>query len=136
MKQLCSNQKYQVVFEEYAEQHYIKDFEKKYKTHWSVTRRSIADALERITNLEGTSRLDFIYKSNRETYLFKFDFKIAKTDFSPKTSGNRCIVEVYNQKLEVKVLLVYAKNHIDRPDGQETMWWRGHVENTFNISRA
>jgi hypothetical protein len=136
MKQLCFNQKYQVVFEQYAETHYVKDFEKKYKTNWAVTRQSIESSLERIFNLEGTSHLDFIYKTTKETLVFKFDFKVAKTDVSAKTSGNRCMVEVYNQKMEVRVLLVYSKGHIDRSDGQETMWWRGHVENAFDICRA
>ncbi len=136
MKRLCSNQKYRVIFEEYAERHFIKDFEKKHKAHWSVTRRSIEDTLERVANLEDSSSLDFIYESSRGTCIFKFDFKIAKTNVSSKASGNRCILEVCNQRLEVKILLVYGKSHIDRPDKQETMWWRGHIENFFNISRA
>ncbi len=136
MKQLCINQKYQVVFEPYAEKHFVKDFEKKHRINWGITRQSIESSLERIFNLEGTSHLDFIFWTTRETSIFKFDFKIAKTDVSAKTSGNRCIVEVYNQRMEVRILLVYSKGHIDRADKQETMWWRGHVENAYGICRA
>lgn len=134
MKQHFINQKYVVVFEEYAEKHYIKDFEKKHKVNWDVTRQSIQDYLERIANLSGTSVLDLICNSNRDVLLVKYDFKVAKTNVSPKTSGNRCILGVCNKKLEVRVLLVYCKDHVDRSAKQETLWWKEHVFTEFGIS--
>ena len=133
MRPLFINQKYSVIFDEYAEKHYIKDFEKKYKTRWEITRQSIIDTLERLANLVETNYLDVICNSNSSSCLAKFDFKIAKTNVSPKTSGNRCILEICNQKPEVRVLLVYCKDHIDRPTGQETVWWKEIVKNQFGL---
>jgi hypothetical protein len=127
MRQHFIDSKYSVVFAEYAERHFIKDFEKKYKKNWDATRQSIVDALERISKLSGTNYLDFVCPSNKETFLAKFDFKVAKTNVSAKTSGNRCILEVCNKKLEVKILLVYCKDHIDRSSKQETLWWLEHI---------
>lgn len=125
-----------VVFHDYAEKHYIGDFSKKYKAHWDATRQSIKDALERISNLSGMSCLDFICKSNNNTYLVKYDFRVAKTNVSSKTSGNRCILEVCNGKLEVSVLLVYCKDHVTRSNKQETIWWKEHLKGSFNLCCA
>lgn len=136
MRQHFINQKYNVVFDEYSEKCFIKDFEKKYKKHWYATRQSIHDTLERIANLSGTSYIDLICTSNKDTFLVKFDFKIAKSDVSAKSSGNRCILEVCNKKMEVRVLLVYCKDHIDRSANQETLWWKEHISTTFNLCCA
>lgn len=133
MRQHFISQKYKVIFDEYAERHFIKDFEKKHKKHWDVTRLSINDSLERIANLSGTNVIDLICTSNADTFLVKYDFKVAKTNVSPKTSGNRCILEVCNKKMEIKVLLVYCKEHVDRSDGQETLWWREHVSTSCGL---
>ncbi len=133
MKRHFISQKYSVIFDDYAERCYIKDFSKKHKGHWGPTRQSINDALERIANLSNTSHLDVICVSNKDTIIAKYDFKIAKTNVSAKSSGNRCIVEVCNEKLEVRVLLVYSKNHIDRPDKQETLWWKEHIVSCANL---
>lgn len=127
MRQHFIDKKYSVVFDEYAEKFYIKDFAKKHKAHWDVTRLSISETLERIAKLSGTSVIDMVCPTDKDTFLVKFDFKVAKTNVSPKTSGNRCILEVCNNKLEVRVLLVYCKDHIDRKDKQETLWWKEHV---------
>lgn len=133
MKPRFINQKYSVSFHEYSEKHYIKEFEKKYKTHWDSTRKAIVSSLERIANLDGTNSLDFICISNQKTILAKFDFKVAKTNVSPKSSGNRCILEVCNEDLGVKVLLVYCKDHIDRKINQETLWWKEHVATSCKL---
>ncbi len=132
MRQHFTDCKYSVVFSEYAEKNYIKDFEKKHKNHWIATRQSIKEILERIANLSGTKCIDFICSSNRDTCLVKFDFKMAKTKKSAKTSGNRCILEVCNKTYVIKVLLVYSKDHITRI-GQETLWWKEHVGTSDNL---
>jgi hypothetical protein len=130
------SQKYSVKFDEYAEKRFIKDFKKKYKGNWDATRLSIEDTLVRIANLEGGNQLDIICTSVAGTYLVKFDFKVAKTNMSAKTSGNRCILEVCNQTFKVNVLLVYCKDHIGRSDGQETLWWKEEIENQYNLCCA
>lgn len=132
MRQHFTDCKYSVVFSDYAEKNYTKDFEKKYKKHWDVTRESIITTLERISNLSGTKLIDFICISNKDTCLVKFDFKVAKTNKSAKTSGNRCILEVCNRTFSVRVLLIYSKEHISR-DGKETLWWKEHISTSCNL---
>jgi hypothetical protein len=136
MRQHFINQKYSVVFDECAEKCYIREFARKHKKNWDVTRQSINDSLERIANLSGTTCLDVICASNKDTCLAKYDFKIAKTNVSAKTSGNRCILEVCNKKMEVRVHLVYSKEHISRSSGQETLWWKEHLNTSCSLSCA
>jgi hypothetical protein len=133
MRQNFINQKYSVEFDNFTERNYIKDFEKKYKGAWDATKLSIVDSLERIYNLSGTKLIDVICISNCNTFLTKFDFKVANTKESAKTGGNRCILEVCNKNLKIKILLVYGKYHISRSDGQETLWWKEKILENFNL---
>lgn len=133
MRQHFIDQKYQVDFDDYAKKHFIKDFEKKYKSRWEVTQKSIKESLERIANLSGTNCIDFICNSNKGTCLVKYDFKIAKSDVSAKASGNRCILDVCNSSLKINILLIYCKDHIDRSKGQETIWWKEHVQDNCGL---
>jgi hypothetical protein len=133
MKQNFINHKYSVIFDEYTEKHFIKDFEKKYKNAWIITKLSITDSLERIYNLSETALVDVICPSNCQTFLAKFDFKVANTKESAKTGGNRCILEICNKTLMVKVLLVYSKYHIGRSKNQETLWWKEKITDNFNL---
>lgn len=134
MKPVFINRKYLVVFDEYAKKHYEKDFKKKYKGAWPSTKKSIEETLERISNLDGLDVLDPICKTNKDTFLFKFDFSIAKSNLSAKGSGNRCILEVCNNSCCVKIILIYCKGHIDRPDKQETLWWKEKMLDEFGLS--
>ncbi|MCX6717120.1 MAG: hypothetical protein NTU76_00375 [Candidatus Taylorbacteria bacterium] len=131
MRQNFINQKYSVVFDGYTERHFIKDFERKYQNSWEVTKLSITESLERIYNLSGTKLIDVICISNCDTFLTKFDFKVANTKESAKTSGNRCILDVCNKSLKIRVLLVYGKMHIDRSEHQETLWWKEKIMENF-----
>lgn len=125
--------KYSVIFDEYSKKCFIKDFQKKHKGNWPVTERSIIESLERIANLSKTEHLDVICRSNKETFIAKYDFKIAGTKKSSKKSGDRCILEICNETFCVKVLLVYGKNHISRSKGQETLWWKGIIGSVFDL---
>ena len=133
MRQNFIDVKYSVIFDDYTARYYIRDFERKYKERWDVTRKSIEETLERIARLSGTNTIDVICPSNKDTFLVKFEFKVAKTDVSAKSSGNRCILEVCNNKMQVRVLLVYCKDHIER-NGKETLWWMEHVSSGFGLS--
>jgi hypothetical protein len=42
---------YSVQIEDFAQRHFIKSFEKKYKGHWDITLQAIFAALERIDML-------------------------------------------------------------------------------------
>lgn len=127
------NRKYSVDFDSYTKGHYEKYFTKKYKGNWIATKESIKDSLERIYNLKDLNVLDCICCSNKNTVLLKFDFSIAKSKISPKKSGNRCILEVCNKSCCVKIILIYCKKHIDRPDGQETLWWKEKIKERFQL---
>lgn len=127
------NTKYSVFFDDYAVKHYEKDFKKKHRKAWDITRISIIETLERISKLDGMEVLDPIFKSNNDTFILKFDFSIAKTKVSPKRSGNRCILEVCNNSCCVKIILIYGKHHIDRPEGQETIWWQEKIKDQFGL---
>ncbi|MCK9187342.1 MAG: hypothetical protein PHS16_03145 [Candidatus Colwellbacteria bacterium] len=124
---------YEVSFDPYAERHFIKDFKKKYRKRWDDTRKTMEFSLARIANLEGKKLIDKLGPSNNNTLIAKYDFKVDKNEESPKKSGNRCIIEVCNKTLAVKVLLVYGKNHINRPRNQETVWWKEIIKDQFGI---
>ena len=80
---------YSVQIEEFAERHFIKSFQKKYKTK----------------------------------------FKVAGTQESAKTSGNRCIVAWNQSKQFVSVLLVYTKT--DLSGTNETAEWIRIIKNNY-----
>ena len=82
-----------VEFSDFAEGHYCKDFSKRYtKKQWIETRKTIIATLERAYAFQQTSRIDNIkYSQEHRIGIFKLDFAVAGTNFSPKKSGNRVI---------------------------------------------
>lgn len=134
MRKNFINEKYKVDFTEFSKKNFIKKFQKKYGKSWEPTEQSIQETLERIANLSGTNYISYICKTNRDTFLVKFEFKVAKTKTSAKKSGNRCILEVCNDKLKINILLVYCKSDISRRDGQETLWWKELVSSEFDLT--
>lgn len=119
---------YSVEITDFAEKRYIKSFEKKYRSHWDVTRRAIIAELERIDTLLLTDRAETIHVT-KEVKIIKTKFKVAGTKESAKTSGNRCVVAWYPEKRLVSVLLVYAKT--DLGDGNETAQWERIIKENY-----
>ena len=117
-----------VNIKEFAERHYIKTFEKKYKKFWEVTLRAIVAELERIDTLLQTDRAETICDVDG-VRIVKTKFKVAGTKESAKTSGNRCIVTWIPDKQLVHVLLIYAKT--DLGGGNETARWAGLVRGNY-----
>lgn len=117
-----------VQIEKFAENHYIKSFEKKYKKHWDVTRKAIIAELERVDTLLLTDRAETISVSG-DLKLIKTKFRVAGTNESAKTSGNRCIVVCDVAKRAVNVLLVYSK--IDLRGHNETAEWREMIRSNY-----
>ena len=119
---------YGVVFELFAQRHYIKNFAKKYKGAWTAT--------ESYLRLEFT-KIDLLFlKSIAETIsdfeeikLCKTEFKIAGTEVSRHGSGNRCIVAIHKDEMMVHVLLVYGKTDVRGP--RETDWWQGMIRDNY-----
>ncbi|MDR0950673.1 MAG: hypothetical protein LBM13_03460, partial [Candidatus Ancillula sp.] len=81
-----------VSFTKFAETHFLKKFRKKHKgKRWEITEKSICDDLARIANnLQKTQQVDQLYHSEN-LWVFKYDFRVAQTNESPKSSGNRCV---------------------------------------------
>lgn len=123
--------KYNVVFEPFAERHFMKSFAKKYKSSWAKTRDYIEFMCGRIDNVLESQRADLIAVSSDGRYrLVKLDFAIFGIKMSPKKSGNRCILCVDGKLELVRVLLVYAKT--DLPAKNETQEWKRLVRDEYD----
>jgi hypothetical protein len=120
---------FQVEFSWYAETHFCKDFLRKYKPRqWIETKKTISDTLKRAFMVQQTSLIDVLSYSQEDNLgIFKFDFKVAGTNFSPKSSGNRAIFSLSNDTGKIKVLLVYGKDHCDKKYS-ETQWILAHIK--------
>ncbi len=120
---------YRVEWDEYTKRHYAKVFQKKYRDEWAPTVRDITSVCERIDNMLQYDRADLICAQN-EYKLVKLDFAIEGSRISPKSSGNRCILFIDENKRLVRVLLVYSKNEICVPN--ETQKWKTVVKEQFS----
>jgi hypothetical protein len=120
--------KYSVIVERFAERHFIKKFKKKYKKAWDMTWKAINDELKRVDALFKTSIAQEIVKT-KNIRIVKTKFRIAGTNQSKNTSGNRCIVAVQEDIKIVYVLLVYHKN--DLGNGNETVKWKQMVKKNY-----
>lgn len=119
---------YSVQIEGFAERHFINSFEKKYKKHWDITLLAIIAELERIDTLLLTTRAETICHVG-DVRIVKTKFKVARTNESAKTSGNRCIVAWHADKQFVYVLLVYGKT--DLGGSNETAKWKNLVKENY-----
>ncbi len=119
---------YSVQIEDFASRHFIKSFQKKYKASWDVTLIAIKAELERIDMLLLTDKAEAIYDTG-ELKIIKTQFKVAGTNESAKSSGNRCIVAWYPVKQFVSVLLVYCKT--DLSGHNETAQWKKIIRDNY-----
>jgi len=120
--------KYNVVFEDYTKRHFIKNFEKKYKSKWNKTQDDIIFVCEHIENMLLTKRADLMSVAENSR-LVKLDFAIFGLKVSPKSSGNRCILFLDDEIKIVKVLLVYSKNDIST--NNETQAWKNIIKSQY-----
>lgn len=123
---------FDVVFSSYAETHFCKDFCKKYKEKkWLATKNTITGTLQRAFMMQQTSLIDVLkYSQEDNVGIFKYDFKIAGTIFSPKTSGNRAIFSLNNLTGKITILLVYGKDHCSKKHS-ETKWIFEQIKTNF-----
>lgn len=120
--------KYQVIFEHFAERHFIKSFAKKYKGAWDFTYNLLCQEFEQIDLLFFKSIAEEINHC-KNIKICKTEFKIAGTNQSRHGSGNRCIVAVHKDTCTVNVLLVYHKN--DLGNGPETAAWKQIIKDNY-----
>lgn len=124
-----NSQNFEVVIEEFAERHFVKNFRKKYKDAWDITERAIIASLARVDNLIGkTTQIEIIH-SKREHRIAKLDFSVAGTRLSAKSSGNRAIVYINVNSRVCRLLIIYSKNDICSPD--ETQKWKNMMKNNY-----
>ncbi len=121
---------FQVSFADFAEKHYRKKFRKKYPNKaWEITETSIMLFLKGIYQLKDTNLLDCI-KFCEPYGLFKFDFAVAGTQKSPKDSGNRIILFLDNEEENIKILLIYHKDDLEKRNS-ETSAWKKLIKNNY-----
>ncbi len=119
---------FSVQIEAFAEKHFIKSFEKKYRNNWDLTLRAIIEMLERVDALLKTSKAETICDFGSQKFI-KTEFRVFGTKDSAKTSGNRCIVVADYAKREVKILLIYTKT--DLSGHNETAEWQRLVKENY-----
>lgn len=124
-----NNQDYRVVFEEYVEKHYIKDFERKYKSQWDVTRRALFVELKHLDNLIENCRTNppIHMTQDRTQWILKHEFVVAGQRVSRKASGCRLIAYVDENQKKISILLIYHKNHMGKSTN-ETAWWENIIK--------
>jgi hypothetical protein len=120
---------YKVVIEPYSERHYIKSFQKKYKTHWDVTWRGLLEELKRFDAILKETEIADEIVVNGQVVIWKIDFRVHGTKFSRKKSGNRMIVAVHADTQTICVLLVFHKNDISSHN--ETATWKKMIREEY-----
>ena len=119
---------YRVQIEEFAEKHFLKSFEKKYKSHWTPSFDAIVTELQYIDKLLDTDKAELIL-DKVSMKIVKTQFRVIGTKESAKSSGNRCIVAVHEDLKLVKVLLVYTKT--DLSNSNETAAWKRLIKENY-----
>ena len=109
---------FNVTYREYAKSHFLKEFEKKYKgKQWEKTELSIFEDLKRLrvenNTTQQSSQIDQL-KHKDQYWLFKYDFRIAGTNQSTKSSGNRIVGFIDNNENKVEILLIYNKTNLPK----------------------
>lgn len=129
-----NNELFSVTYTNYSKRHYLKDFQKKYKgKQWDFTERSFIQDLMRLrmenNTTQSSSQIDEL-KYNEHEYLAKYDFKIALTNESTKSSGNRCVLYINNIKNIIEILIIYNKTHLPK-NKDETKFIMDEIEANF-----
>ena len=80
--------------------------------------------------LETTQQVDeLLYKDSR--WIFKYDFAVAQTRKSAKSSGNRCVVFLDSNCNEAEILVIYHKDDLPKNMGEQA-WIKSTLINTFS----
>lgn len=119
---------YCVDIEKYAERHFIKSFAKKYGKAWDITIEALKRELQSFEVLLLKTIAEIIVE-NEEFKISKVEFKVAGTNESRHSSGNRCIIAINNKNNSIKILLLYHKN--DLGDGNETSKWKQIIKENY-----
>lgn len=116
---------YNVIVSEYAKKHFMKSFIKKYKS-WDKTFEFINIMLSDIEFYLTSTKAEKIHICDT-WYIAKCEFKIVWSNHSAKTSWNRIIVFVDEERKQSSILLIYSKT--DVWNHNETTWWEQEIKN-------
>lgn len=119
---------YSVSVEAFVERHYIKTFQKKYKRAWDLTLSALIREFQSFDVLFQKSIAETITDSST-VKICKTEFKVAGTNMSRHSSGNRCIVAIHKDTQHVKILLIYHKN--DLSGHNETAAWKQTIRDNY-----
>lgn len=126
---------FEVIFPSYVENHYRKDFTKKYKgEQWIRTENSFVEDLKRLrveTNTTQKSKQIDQLKYKNLYWLFKYDFRIAGTKESTKTSGNRIVGFIDYKLNKIQILIIYNKTHLPK-NKSETSYIEETVKSNYS----
>lgn len=125
---MCTNKKYDVIVGEYARNHYIKPFKKRYKNVWDTTWLLVDIISSQIYKYFEKSIASKIFEIEWK-YIAKCEFSIAWSNKSHKKSWNRFIVFVDEELWKTTILLVYAKTDIKWSN--ETEWWKKEIKKNY-----
>lgn len=120
--------RYAVTVEPFAERHFIKSFEKKHKNAWVITRETIIRELESVEVLFQKAIAETIIDSPG-VKICKMDFRIAGSQESRKSSGNRIIISIDKAAHCVRLLFLYGKTDIR--GSHETAWWKEVIKENY-----
>ena len=112
-----------VSFSDYAKRHFLKRFEKEYNgKQWDVTVESIFQDLARIktssSDLQKTRQVDELWHKDNY-WIFKYDFRVAQTKESTKSSGNRCVAFLDNSANKIVIMIIYGKGDLQKNIGEQ-----------------
>ena len=112
-----------VEFSDFAKKHFLRYFEKTYRgKQWRITVDSIVEDLKRIKicgySLQFSRQVDELWHKG-DYWIFKYDFAVAGTKRSTKSSGNRCIVFMNNAMDYIEILTIYHKNNLPKNVGEQ-----------------
>ena len=129
-----SNTPFYVSYKDYAKTHFLKDFEKKYKgKQWEKTEASYMEDLRRLrmpnNKTQQTMQVDQLRFKN-DCWIFKYDFRIAGTNESTKSSGNRIIGFIDSKANKLEILLIYGKTDLPKNMG-ETAYINSIINNFY-----
>lgn len=119
---------YKVSFEPFTVRHFVKTFSKKYKGAWDTTLYFLTEEFRFFDVLFDKNIAETIVNA-KDIKICKTEFKISGSNISRHASGNRCIVALYQDICQVKVLLVYHKNDLSRHN--ETAAWKQVVRDHY-----
>ena len=120
-----------VKFSGYAKHRFLKRFEKDYiGRQWDVTIESIIQDMARMktgdSDLQKTRQVDELWHKGNY-WILKYNFRVAQTKESVKSSGNRCVAFLDNAVNTIIILIIYSKGDLPKNIGEHVF-----IEQTLN----